>query len=265
MTEPTGSDRTERDFLEANERLKARQREFEAQRRKDELKKLGESIPKMSDSELAEKEVQMRAHWERLEREEKEREERDRERRGMEKWLGSGVSERHRQFADANPGGPPGDSAAAYREMCDAVNNGETVVLLGKRGTGKTAMAACLLREWAYRGVDVCFVEAADLFSEFRETFRDESEVSELDLLDGYVCMVCLVIDEAQERGHTEYEDRMLTRLVNKRYGAMRGTVIITNESREAASVSLGASVVSRIREAGKVIECEWDSFRGRK
>ena len=75
--------------------------------------------------------------------------------------------------------------------------------------------------------------------------------------------MGLLAIDETHDRGHTEHEDRILSRIVNKRYAALRSpTILISNETRSAASESLGASIVSRVHEAGKVIECDWPSFR---
>jgi hypothetical protein len=36
----------------------------------------------------------------------------------------------------------------------------------------------------------------------------------------------------------------------------------VSNQTRLAFAKSMGSSVVSRIHEAGEVIECEWGSFR---
>jgi len=54
----------------------------------------------------------------------------------------------------------------------------------------------------------------------------------------------------------------MLTALIDYRYSQMRDTVIISNLKREAFTASMGASVVSRMIEAGGIIECNWPSFR---
>ena len=54
----------------------------------------------------------------------------------------------------------------------------------------------------------------------------------------------------------------MLTHIVNERYAANLDTIIVTNESLEAAQRSLGQSIVDRIRESGAFVACNWPSFR---
>lgn len=260
-TPQSGSGPTDEEFRKANEWVKAKQAEAEAQRKRDEPKRLPASLPKTSSSRETEEELTLR--WEENDRKVKAREDAEKQARAIEEWHSSGTPLRHATFAEEHPGGPEGKPQHAYRELLESAVNGETVLLIGNRGTGKTAMAACLLRDLAFKGKSVLFEEAGDLFAEFRATFG-EGEGTEMGLMDHYARQDLLVIDEAQDRGHTGYEDRILTRLVNKRYGAMRATVIITNENREKAAQSLGDSIVSRMHESGKVIECDWPSFRKR-
>jgi DNA replication protein DnaC len=71
-----------------------------------------------------------------------------------------------------------------------------------------------------------------------------------------------LVLDEVQERGETEWEDRELTRLIDARYRACRSTVLVGNLKPDELAPRLGSSIVSRIHDGGSVLLCAWDSFR---
>lgn len=138
--------------------------------------------------------------------------------------------------------------------------NGSIFVLWGKRGTGKTQMAFA-----ASEGLDAdkCrYVKASDIFREIRSTYRKESQESESDVIARFTKPLYLVIDEAQERGDTPFEDRALTHILDKRYDALLHTVIISNLTKEELAKSLGTSIVSRVHEVGAVIECNWQSFR---
>jgi len=60
----------------------------------------------------------------------------------------------------------------------------------------------------------------------------------------------------------TPWEDRMLTALVDYRYSQKRDTVLISNLKRDEFETSMGNSILSRMVEAGGIIECGWPSFR---
>lgn len=162
--------------------------------------------------------------------------------------------------------------------------------LVGPRGTGKTQMAAELGREafrlavavaptpassywgegwerryaadkrnqenvaWAAR-----WVNALDLFADLKTR---NIEVGESAALAKWARPALLVIDEIQERGDTEFESRMLTNLIDKRYGAMKDTLIIGNLDSGEFQKRVGASIVSRMIECGGISVCNWPSFR---
>jgi DNA replication protein DnaC len=73
-----------------------------------------------------------------------------------------------------------------------------------------------------------------------------------------------LVIDEAQERGGTPWEDRILNHIIDRRYAAMIPTIIIANAKPDALVASLGESIADRMRETGGIIEITGTSHRGR-
>ena len=65
-----------------------------------------------------------------------------------------------------------------------------------------------------------------------------------------------------QERGETAFENRLLTHLIDARYGAMRPTIIIANLTAKELGETLGPSIVDRVFEDGKRIDFTWDSYR---
>ena len=71
-----------------------------------------------------------------------------------------------------------------------------------------------------------------------------------------------LVINEIKERTRSLKSDRLLTHLVDHRYGASRDTLIVSNQLETTLLEALGASIASRLHESGIVIPCTWPSFR---
>ncbi len=175
-------------------------------------------------------------------------------------WRDSGVPERHKGKAGARH-----DAAGAwgetYRELRDALPGGPLLVLLGKRGTGKTQLAVDLLADICDGGKAVRYLKTMDLFREIRACFRPDGpdEVRTVDKLCRYAG---LVLDEAHERSDSDWENRTLTNIIDRRYDAMRTTILVSNLTKEAFAQAAGASIVSRIHESGQVVVCDWGSFR---
>lgn len=147
---------------------------------------------------------------------------------------------------------------AAYEEARERVQRNGIVVLYGKRGCGKTRMAA----ELAVVVGNSRYRTAMRFFLEVRETFRKDAARSEMQVIDDLTECGLLILDEIQERGETGFEDRLLTHVIDARYAAMRPTVLIANLTKRELSEALGASIVDRACENGKSIEFNWESYR---
>jgi DNA replication protein DnaC len=179
-----------------------------------------------------------------------------------------GVSKRHGLAIPAMRKISNGPWFEAFCKLCDYVDGGCLVALLGPRGTGKTQMASLLIDQklMALRpgSLRPRILTLSEIFLEVRDSYRSDAELSEKKLLHRYATHSLLVIDEAHERGGTEFEDRKLIGIINKRYDLMLPTVLISNEKREAFANSIGTSAASRMSETncGKIIECNWSSFR---
>ena len=138
--------------------------------------------------------------------------------------------------------------------------SGGIIALIGKRGTGKTRLAAEVLRDKApERGR---YTTAMGLFLRIRASFSKTSPESEAQIIEELARCPLLILDELQERGNTAWEDRLLTHLLDRRYGAMKPTILIANLEPSGLTNTLGDSIVSRLNETGGVLHLDGPSHR---
>lgn len=176
--------------------------------------------------------------------------------------MAANVPVRHESHIRDDAGAPH-----PWRKTRDYVDgragSGFLIGLLGNRGTGKTQIAVQAIVHACAVGRPALYVKAMDVFFWVRQARLPNATRSDLDLLSDFMCPRLLVIDELGERGETEFEDRTLTYIIDKRYDAMHDTLLIANMTEKAFRESMGPSISDRLRECGGVIECKWPSFRG--
>lgn len=137
---------------------------------------------------------------------------------------------------------------------------GGIVALIGPRGTGKTRLAAEAMRNLApEKGI---YTTAMGLFLRIRASFGKASKESEDDIVREMARTPLLILDEVQERGNTAWEDRILTHILDRRYGAMAPTIIIANLTEADLMNCLGESIIDRLTETGGIIEINGPSHR---
>jgi len=185
------------------------------------------------------------------------------EMRGHEYFAKAGVPKLHRdRLRSLSTDGRYAAWAAQWHALAARVDDpdGCLVAMAGTRGAGKTQLGVCAIDRICRRGCTAMYVEAPFLFMQIRDSFRDSG--GEAKCYRRFTAPQLLFIDQAEERKHSEAEDRMLFNIVNKRYAECRHTIIASNESLAALHESLGASIVSWINEAGEFIECCWEDLR---
>jgi len=164
-----------------------------------------------------------------------------------------------------------GEWLAGIALAAPVIQSGGILILHGKRGTGKTQMAAEIARMKQFphdHGTQADprrsahYQTAMRFFLTVRATFKKGSDKTELEIIDRMTEPGLLVIDELQERGETAFEDRLLTHLIDARYGAKRPTILIANLSKDELGKSLGPSIVDRASENGRRIDFTWNSYR---
>jgi DNA replication protein DnaC len=142
---------------------------------------------------------------------------------------------------------------------------GMLIALLGSSGTGKTQAAVSIIRRACQQELSSRYAKTADFFLDIRATYSRGCEVSEISVMKNWTGYDLLILDEAHQRSATQAEQNALTLLIDRRYDALRSTILIANQSKEEFAASVGDSIVSRIHECGKAIVCNWGSFRGSK
>lgn len=154
--------------------------------------------------------------------------------------------------------------SAKLDALTPRLGTGFLVALLGPRGTGKTQLAAELIRKHVDSSnmPTPLYTRSCDIFLTIRESFRRDGP-SEREQVVRFMRPSVLVIDEAHERSESDWENRLLNLIVDVRYGEERDTILISNERESSFRESIGPSIYSRLIETGGVIVCDWPSFRG--
>ena len=133
---------------------------------------------------------------------------------------------------------------------------------LGPRGTGKTAMACILMREYCnMNSKSIMYAKTMSFFRDLKTCFGTDR--TEDVTMEKYLEPSLLVLDEIQVRSSSDWENNMLTHLIDLRYDALKSTIMIGNVAKEALAESIGESIYSRLVETGGVVEFNWKSFRG--
>lgn len=135
----------------------------------------------------------------------------------------------------------------------------------GENGVGKTHLAVALMKEAIRRkGARAVFFETRDLLKAVRETYNNQVEETELDVLRPVLEADLLVLDDIGAEKKSEWVEETLGLIVNTRYSERRITVFTTNlrdsENTEPNSVALqlGLRIRSRLKEM-----CEWVEIAG--
>jgi DNA replication protein DnaC len=164
----------------------------------------------------------------------------------------------------------PEDRAPQWtKALAWAMNNverGSIIALVGGRGTGKTQIAVECCRKLTLMAgsipARVSYCRTQEVFSAIRECYGAKPTRREADVVAEFVSPRLLILDEAHDRAHSEFETRMLNLILDKRYGELAPTVIIANATPDEFRGQIGESVFDRISETGGILACEWPSFR---
>ncbi|MEY2511975.1 MAG: IstB-like binding protein [Verrucomicrobiota bacterium] len=165
------------------------------------------------------------------------------------------------------------DQKATYDETRELITGtGAIVALVGDRGMGKTTIAAQLMIE---RAMDETLLpwhrrppyrKLAKLIAFFKPIFSDFGSRDAETLIRRHESLCkdhpLLVIDELHDCEDQKVKQRLLTDTLDKRYANMVDTIVISNQTPEQFCETTSDSVLSRIKEHGRIIHCTWESWR---
>jgi DNA replication protein DnaC len=148
---------------------------------------------------------------------------------------------------------------------------GAIVALIGPRGLGKTTIASQLIIEraqdetlepWVRRPP---YRKAQEIVARFKSLYADYGNIDTERLIErfkNYAAFPLLIIDEFHECDDQRMKDRVMTDLLDRRYAARNDTVLISNQTAEQFVQTTNESTLSRLEEHGRIIKCNWQSFR---
>lgn len=144
--------------------------------------------------------------------------------------------------------------------IANRLRRGGLVHLTGGRGTGKTQLAAWL---WsACKRRHAVYTTAADMLSGIKSWYSiDAKDAAHNNRTLQTVPL--LIIDEMHERRGTDEDEHLLVALLDKRYGNMVGTLLVSNLEEKTAEANFGRSVTSRLKEFGDhFVTRDWPNYR---
>jgi DNA replication protein DnaC len=132
-----------------------------------------------------------------------------------------------------------------------------TAKLLGSVGTGKTHLAAAVLRETGgiYRVSDA-------IVNEVREAERFDVKEDKEKVIQRYATSSFLVIDEIGRCEYPEREKHILYRIINGRYENRLPTLLISNFNKMKFADFVGAATTDRLNESCQTYELTGSSYR---
>lgn len=144
--------------------------------------------------------------------------------------------------------------------------SGESLVLTGGPGTGKTHLACSIASAVMERHLaSVAFGTVSTFLRHIKSTYAKDSEISEQDAMDDMLRPDLLIVDEVGAQIGSEHEKLLMFEIFNSRYQDMRPTILISNLDLRELEIFLGHRVMDRYRECGAVLGFDWQSYRGRK
>ena len=181
-----------------------------------------------------------------------------------------GIGRRHHDCTIENFSG-----SEAIRAVCkEIVKNPADLVLSGSPGTGKTHLAAAIVRELILAGkvfriydprhAIVEFITVPDLFLKLRQSFNDAEAENESEILSRLSKIALLVLDDLGSEKPTEWAITTLYTIIDARYREMKPTIVTTNLSLEKIGSQLHDRIASRL-SSGKVIKLKGVDHRAKR
>lgn len=177
--------------------------------------------------------------------------ERERQERSASCWAAAGVPRRHAEALRSGAVQWDEPALAALEAAGTIVADNGLCVMCGPRGTGKTQIAAELIRAMVWdRGGSAYYGLTVEVFDQIRREERQDSDA----LWRKIRTASLLVLDELQETRGTDWESWRLTTLLDSRYGALRPTVLLTNLDERGLVEFLPVSIRSRLNDGGGIV-----------
>lgn len=125
----------------------------------------------------------------------------------------------------------------------------------GKSGSGKTSLCSAIARDLHDIGCNVYLISASEMLETIQETF--DKPASTAKEIERYAAYELLLIDDMGRESNSEWAVSTMYRILNKRYGYMRSTVIASEHKLSSLGVHMSRrgdpervdAILSRIKQ----------------
>ncbi len=139
---------------------------------------------------------------------------------------------------------------------------GKSLTMLGNTGTGKSHLACAIANEQLVNGHTVLFTNVSKIIRDIRGSWDKGVQYSEQEIINSFIDIDLLIIDEVGVQYGTESEKNLLFEVINGRYELMKPQILISNVSKDEFEAFLGTRIYDRLRDCGKGIVFNWESYR---
>ena len=179
-----------------------------------------------------------------------------------------------RRFQDCEFGSYQAVNAEAQRnlEACQryvdswekCLATGTSMIMIGNCGTGKNHLAVSMAKNIIRRyQAAVEITDVMRLTRAVKNTWRHNSERTEDEVIDHFVSLDLLIIDEVGVQFGTPTEMTILQEIINARYESVLPTILISNLTFEQLKNSIGERIVDRVTDGGRNrLAFGWESYR---
>lgn len=134
------------------------------------------------------------------------------------------------------------------------------MILMGSYGTGKTHLVCAITRMLHLQGYRTFYITAQQFFRKCRDAEVSGGDVD--NIVRRYASYDLFVVDEIGVQSGSQYELRIFFDLVNRRYNALKPTIISTNMALPDLTRTVGDNVMDRLMENALVLPMAWPSYR---
>lgn len=154
------------------------------------------------------------------------------------------------------------DAYNAAKEYAKTLNpfTKDGLMFTGAVGTGKTHLAAGILKTAYKRSLDGVLISVPDLLNEIRNGFNNKGPSIEDKLKDKFL----VILDDLGAENITDWVRENLFTLINHRYENQKPLIITTNCTPAQLTERIGERTTDRLREMCKVVTVGGKSWRRR-
>lgn len=145
------------------------------------------------------------------------------------------------------------------------------LLFTGSVGVGKTHLAVGILRGLIEKGISCRFYEYRSLLKEIQNSYNQNTQISEMSILEALFDYEVIVLDELGAARPSEWVQDTIGLIINARYNEEKLTILTTNYPDERGSSSdetladrVGVRLRSRLYQMCKTVVVDGQDYRRR-